>query len=452
MIISEPSEVYLERCGVSTFNRTRAVPISGTNGAYRLKSDTTRAFWAGIIICSQSGSPIQSSFGLTDKTWLIIALVLQIFLCARGKPNLTRTRPLILTGIMYVVWTIIATLSGIDEQANGCVGMVLKLTLVAIPAMYLDKPLVGYIRSMAVICYISIVIFLIRQVGLLIGADIANLFGWFYKLSSVQENPSIFLFTFHWAGEEGRNSGFFREPGMFGANIEFALLLLIGYAKYLPVQEVKRYIVIFIIAILTTMSTDSLAALPILIFLVLPLIITKKQSRLVFFPLIIGVATIFLAILGFSQMEKIQSQLGVVSNTAYAQTSWYNTRFGNLEVDYDAIIERPLLGYGFKEAGRPGIFIFYKDNHFSAASDSNDLGFGDGLSGTMVKFGLVFTLALYLVFLFMLIDFYSNIYIAVAAWICLGIILFGQQVLLLPAIYIFLVRYNATNTKRWGVT
>jgi hypothetical protein len=423
--------------------------VVGTPTAIR--GTSWRENLTGIITWAFSGTTLTAAF-LPVQTWLLIALALQVLICVRPGMKLygRRAGPIALVAALYACWATVASVSHgitgeLPDQITGLLGVLVRLAIVLVPLLTLPRPKHGLIEAMAWICSLAIFIFFMRQIGLVAGFDISNLFNWFYPFTGISPDRTIFIFNFDIPDEVTRNSGPFGEPGMFAANIVIAALLLLSQGEEYTKRMFRRRVALFGTALLSSQSTMGLATVPLLAFLSLRPLIPRWTTRLlVSFPM--GLAVLGLAaVLGTAHEDKL---LGQVSATEKRESSWFNTRFGNAEIDFDAITGRPFLGYGFTERGRPINFMVYRDNRWRPYQDGDELGLGNGLTGTAVKHGVVFAIILYLIFLWRLTRLYHRKSSGLIAWVTLGLLLFSQQLLLLPAAYCLLGSYSFASERR----
>ena len=398
----------------------------GTFGQIAHKKNT-RAILAAVMIWAVSGS---SLVGLGDQHVVyFIYAILQALICFRLRITPARGAGVVTAITIYAVWTVIAAGVGMPDQFTGLVGMCLRISIVLLPLVFVKRPLVAVVDVMAALCWISLPIFLVRQIGLLAHFDIAVIFSPFYQALGSGADRTIIFYNFHTIGEELRNSGAFREPGMFACNIVMAAMLCVVPGIGIDSPKVRRRLTLFFVTLLTTGSTTGFTTVPIFALIAMPYFIRSRAHRIILAPILAIIFAILIIAFGTSHFDKIGNQMvGLESQ----KSAWYNTRFGNCVVDSQAITERPMLGYGYSEEGRPILFTVYNYHY------GDSLGFGNGFSGTAVKFGLIATFILYFLFLLCLTRLYGSALKGSLIFFCLGMLLFSQQLLLLPAIYLFL--------------
>ena len=395
------------------------------NTIFRSKSDN-RSIFAALVVWIVSGSSISL---IGDPHYIYIAyFAVQFLICVRSRCWFHRGSGIFVVFLIYAAWTIIASLSGMEDQFSGLVGMTMRMLIVFLPMVFLERPIKALIDVMALICVLDLPIYFVRQIGLLAHFDIANLFTPIYSAIG-QGDRSILIFNFHTVGEEHRNAGFFREPGMFAENLAMASILISVPNISMTFREKKRKAILFFVSMLTTQSTAGLAVVPLVAIVLSPYFIKTKAVRIAVAPLLASIGAVAILLTGFSHLDKISNQINSVSSKG---SSWYNTRFGNFYVDSIAIAEKPFLGYGFSEDNRPRLFTVYNFH------EGDQLGFGNGLSGTVVKFGVVTSGFIYATFFLFCVYLFGGIFSGIVVFVALGMMLFSQQILLLPAIYTFL--------------
>jgi len=406
-------------------------PIVNVENRLRQDIDKIRALFAASLIWLLSGTPVQI-IGIGGDAWFVLGLLLQLLICVRSEVRSAWAGvPLACAALLYSCWAAVASTVGIPGQFIGLSGQIIKISIVLLPMIFVTGFRIGLVRSMAIICKIALIIFGIRQLVLMAGFDIANLFQPLYDFTGIANDRTIFLFNFDIPEEAGRNSGPFREPGMFAANIVIATLLLLSLKDELTFPKIRQLLILFGVTLLTTMSTMGLATVPFLGLWALPFFIQRPAIRLLMVPCLIIAGIGLITVGGREQIEKVQQQIGRVETQ---DNRWYSSRFGNAYIDYAAILDRPLLGYGFSEEGRP--------NLLNIRDDVREAGLGNGLTGTIVKHGLVFSISLYILFLLCGFRLYGSILLGLVSWLVFGIILFSQQLLLMPAAFTLIGYYN----------
>lgn len=395
------------------------------------QNDMVRSISAGLLIWFTSGTPVQVLFP-GQEFWLVLCLILQAILCLPRRYHNWNQATLSLAAMTgFVIWTILASASGLNGQYFGLLGQLIKITIIALPVVFLSDLRVGLFRSMSIICALSLAIFISRQIFLMFGVDIADLFSKLFELMNLPEDRTIILFNFDKIEEASRNAGPFREPGMYAANIVLSLLLGASLRSYPLNLSLKRGVFLQILTLITTQSTMGLVAIPLVIYLLLPLYITGKLPQRIALISISAICGVLIFVLGSTQINKVQNQYELVLNEG---NRWYSTRFGNAAMDIDAVISRPIVGHGFSEDDRPTLS--------SLGIDVREWGLGNGLTGTVVKHGIILSLFLYILFLKGCLGLFTDKRKAVTCWLSIGIILFSQQLILLPAIFSILGKYD----------
>lgn len=384
--------------------------------------------WVGFLIWMFSGSPTITSTS-NYVAFQVIGVLIEFVICFPRLKYLARLRPFVIVGMLYVAWFGLSILGGLSNQLLGLLGQLLKIGMVALLFAATPKPIEALVESMLIISTIALPIFAVRHVLLFFGVDLADYFTPLYSLAGATSERSIIVFNFHTVQDAYRNSGPFREPGLFAANLVIATILLLSpAAEYSRTQRLRR-ITVFGAALLTTGSTMGILAMVPLGVLALSRLERIYVKKFAILGVAIVASAVFFLASDTGHLEKIERQL---MSTEMQSNTWYQSRFGNAYVDYIAVLDRPFLGYGFAETGRP--ILWDTRIQMQYVGEAN-IGFGNGFSGTFVKFGIPCTLALYLFFSLRLLSLAGGRLAGLMSMIAFFVVLFGQQVLLMPAVY-----------------
>ena len=239
-----------------------------------------------------------------------------------------------------------------------------------------------------------------------------------------------------------RNSGPFWEPGGFGSYLIVALLFNLLLEKKKGIFSKRNNV--FIIAIITTWSTASLAALSVLIFLYGWFILRKTIYRLTLVPMVLFMSFYVYTELPFVQ-DRINRTITYFENRRSIDTE-RRDRMVSAIVDLRTFSEYPFFGTGRDSGARYGGAI----NDFIMMHRNN------GLTDILVKYGLP-----YFIFYFWHIrksysnfsfhsignyKIYSNIAIVTIALIGFSQTLLQQSVFI--ALFYFSSFFSEPNLKR----
>ena len=195
--------------------------------------------------------------------------------------------------------------------------------------------------------------------------------------SSIYEmSPTIIFYTLH-PLHVFRNCGPFWEPG------GFSVFLLIGlsFTSFLYGFKFNKYVLVFIISILTTFST--LGYLGLLVYFLFYLYNYNVKFKYKFFIYFIAVFGFGLIILNFDFLgDKIIHNIEVANETT-------GSRFGSALADFDLISNSPIIGNGrgFQKYG------IDDSNQFEMEFHRNN-----GLTNIIVLYGIPFFLILIYIF------------------------------------------------------
>lgn len=394
----------------------------------RDEASTVDVVLAGLLWLL-SGSPVLTYAPYYDVTIFVGAVIFAGYMMVRGSLYPRRLIPFIALGSAFVAWAAAWLLfKGDSSQMVPLVGHLLKLVTVGLFVAVCYRPGEALVRSMVWLSTIALVIFALRQLGLHgAGVDIADLFNWFYPMLGVEPDRSILIYNFDIPSEIGRNSGPFREPGLFAAYLVISLMILLACSPNMKGgrKQLGKYAAVLALALLSTQSTMGLSAGPVV--LAMWLIGNRAMSRASVLAMVVGAGLIGSAIwLTGGQNDKLLGQSQAVESAAGA---WHTTRLGNAYVDWVAIQESPVIGLGFAEEARPILWV-----------GEAEVGFGNGLTGTAVKFGLPFAALIYGFFLVGFRRLFRTPLVTVLAIVVLGMLLVGQQLLTLPLAFALIGR------------
>ena len=151
-------------------------------------------------------------------------------------------------------------------------------------------------------------------------------------LQSYEYIPNYIIVAFN-SYQEFRNSGPFWEPGAFSVFLTIALMLNILVKN--RIADKKN--ILFIITIITTLSTAGFLALFVILVLVYFFLNPSLKKALLLVPMI-ALFTVLIINLPF-MLPKIQNNIIIAENNN-------TSRFGSALSDYKLIYENPILGYG----------------------------------------------------------------------------------------------------------
>lgn len=389
----------------------------------RLKERTDA--WFAVVLWLISGSPVLTSAGIFDAVLVLSVGLFAAYGLLRSLPYRRRAPLFMVAAAGYIAWTAIRhAFIGDSSQWLPLAGHMLKLGVAALFMMTANKPLDALVRGMVLLSVIAIAVFSLRQVAIfLIGFDIADMFSGLYPLTGALPDRSILIFNFDIAAEVHRNSGPFREPGLYAAYLTLSLLFAVSPLCSLTGQARSRCLAVLFVALLSTQSTMGLATIPAILVVWFSTTRNLSPAVLTLTCIVAVITSVLIWRLG-GQSDKLQFQM----LSFQAQTGgWYTSRLGNAFVDWRAIELKPLLGYGFAETGRPVLWL-----------GGLAPGFGNGLTGSIVKFGWGLGVFIYLILAIGLLRLTGNVVAFLMSLVVFAMLLVGQQLLTLPVVFTIL--------------
>jgi len=241
---------------------------------------------------------------------------------------------------------------------------------------------------------------------------------------------NLLIFTTHDFGRF-RNSGFAWEPKAFGIFLSLAMFFRLIENKF---RLIDRYILVYLIAIVTTFST---ATLSVLFFAVFPFYIFNKPSiyKIVSVAVLLPVMAI-----SFTKADFLEKKIMHEYNNRYKWVRFVEEkdteggkqslgRFGSFIIDMMDLKKEPLLGYGSQKFARTQYNV-----------SGVRLVHVNGLSDFMVHYGIIGTLFL-LITLSITFKQWSIIYDFKGwYWIVIGILAtsFGSVIFFYPIFMMFM--------------
>ena len=250
-----------------------------------------------------------------------------------------------------------------------------------------------YTKIIYLLAVISLCFYGTQHLLELVGIDLRAALSGFTLLSDGRVH--IGLHNFHLAEEAHRNSGLFWEPGAFAGYLVLGLVLLAGYKHEYAKRMYRRVLLVLVLATVTTLSVAGLLLLPLVLAMHFVPAFRQMTAALrtlsVTVTLGLGVA-ISAAILWTQPIvsEKVVHQL---ESTMLGTQGAELTRFGSIVYDLEFIRSRPIAGWSPHPVARAALDPY---------SSEIATGQGNGLTGFIVKFGLLglllFTLSIYSTF------------------------------------------------------
>ncbi len=203
-----------------------------------------------------------------------------------------------------------------------------------------------------------------------------------------KKRATFFIFNFSMQ-HSLRNAGCMWEPGAYGAILNISLLLL-SIPNYKFYSQ-KMYI-IFVVAVLTTFSTDAYLGLAAIIFytnIKISNIYKKVFNFIIVIPLllIIFFNTEFLS-------DKIANQYKEIDTQLYKANKYDKmilSRFASLVIDFPVFIKRPLLGYGIDLKEVNGTYLYKEyDQDIDRTYGGFTMLLYFGFFGILIYFGSLF--------------------------------------------------------------
>jgi len=341
-----------------------------------------------LLLCC-SGNPVVAQV----RDYLYIGFGVSLAAVMNYRSRTSDLRDLLVIAGMFAILLAVQSIQFSYFPFTTVVGFYLRLLIgYAVVRLVPDFPYIFTI-VMYYLAIISLVVYIPCQIGYVFGFDFSAIFP--DLLSHTTAKKSILLYTFFEEGQSPRNPGMFWEPGAFAGYLNLALLFLGMIKQQLPRRSYTRYLTVFSIAVLTTMSTAGYVVFFVVILLHIDwrTAITREAAQLRPYIILFAVPLfITMCILGYSQLdfmhEKINKQ---VENVQSSQEGWHRTRVGSIVLDWEYIKRRPVAGWGLSTKTRFAL------HPWLMASKGG--GMGNGMSDFTAKFGITGML-IYMIALF----------------------------------------------------
>lgn len=237
-----------------------------------------------------------------------------------------------------------------------------------------------------------------------------------------ESRPNIVLFTFESTlFSDHRNSGPFWEPGAYGVFLVLALVINHIYNRSVYTREN----IVFIICIITTLSTTAFICLAIYYLFYN----YEKIKRNILYSIVF----ILFGILSIVLYEKIPFLKEKIENNIEVADETTSSRFGSAIADFNSFKRSPVFGLG--RAGAKNDFV---DNKFFEAEHHRN----NGVFNLLATYGIIITVY-YFYRIYLTFKTLSEVYLyskryAIFGFIIIMLLGFSQGIFMRPFFYGFL--------------
>jgi hypothetical protein len=294
-----------------------------------------------------SGNPVLA-LAYPELMYVLFAALLFGYALVSGRSKIYSSRPFLYSILLFVLLFAVQTaLIGLN-QTTAYAGFLCKIFIIFSAITLIPDFTLHLVRVMVFIAVYSLLIFGLYQIwpeiadrGIRIGES-----GNFYDY-----HTSLVIYTFQRIENMGmRNSGLFAEPGLFGGYLNIAIIFLISLKHRLDTKKYRQYLVILVVAVLTTFSTQAYVILGLLLFYINYKAIyssrfsaSSRQVLLLLTFMVIGViiTAVFINLSFLSAKIAHEQQLVINQDHNYEVT-----RIGGLVLSYQYILMKPITGWG----------------------------------------------------------------------------------------------------------
>ena len=178
----------------------------------------------------------------------------------------------------------------------------------------------------------------------------------------------------------------FWEPGAFAGYLNLSLVFLGTIKESIPKAKFKIFIIIFCVAILSTMSTMGYIILPFSLLLIM----RSNLSEVKYKPFVTGKLLLILyltipfllitSVYAYNNIDFLKSKIEKqFRSTEQRNGNWHLTRFGTIIFDWKYISRKPFTGWGANPKTRYTLDPQLIDKN---------TGMGNGMSDFTAKYGI----------------------------------------------------------------
>lgn len=276
-----------------------------------------------------------------------------------------------LSAIVFVAHYISLPIVGVLADLNFIMRLIVAFLIVSIVG---ERFVCLYIRVIYIICVISLIFFGLDILGIRLGFDIDGIY------------QSILFYNHTYNRTIFRNCGPFWEPGAFQGYINLAILFMLSNLEY-TLQNNRKYYFVFIVTILTTLSTTGYLVLGLMVVYVL---FKMKASLFVRILSVAAVSVLFVYVSRAEFMgEKLSSQIEDAQEVSVLDESINHGRFSSIVMNWHYIQKHPLFGNGLLLETR------YSDHYLFMNVEGFGNGFTDFISNMGILFAIIYFVTVY---------------------------------------------------------
>lgn len=294
------------------------------------KKDLTKLFGtlSVLFVILTTGSDFFANRHMMVTMFAFLFISVIYFLLKKGTIN---KKILALAAVLVTVLFIDAFIT----RANGFAtndAIILLMRLICIVIIASNISIIEFKKTYIKIVYWISIISLACFILLMTGAVDSLPFQQVFHRTGNTDVICTFYYTIGWNGFFGRNAGLFWEPGMFQIILNIAVFFLLTTDEL----KVDKYIIIFVITILTTMSTTGYICL--LLNLVYFLYRSNRIKHKLRYYVIIVLCIIVILIL--------DANTNLITDKLINKGGSFTTRFTDTLVGYALSLDYPVTGYG----------------------------------------------------------------------------------------------------------
>lgn len=332
-------------------------------------------FFFVFLLMFFSGNPVLELINI-DLAFVSCAFFLFFVALFSGKLNIFNSSLFIKTILFLILLFIIQTIKLDYNQTYTYCGFICKLFITYVVIKLVKDFLIVFINVMYIISIVSLFFFSLYYIYPSILDYTLNIIG---EHEFYYYHKSLIFYTFQIInGSEMRNSGLFKEPGLFAGYINLAIIFLYARKKQFTQKKFKQILLILIITLLSTFSTQGYLVLGLIILYVFFSDLKTNSSFLKFVKLIFIPVLISLLVFLFIQLSFLNNKINNEQEMAFKRENNYEiTRIGGFLSSMKYIIAEPITGWGIDVI-----------NSINTISKARIITTGTGMTDFILKLGL----------------------------------------------------------------
>jgi len=381
-----------------------------------------------FILVSSAANILSAS----DIIWFVILLFFFVIAISKKLLLIKDMRLIAVFSIVYLVFVAVRDIAvnnlASEYILSDCIFLFKYVYLAFIYCIIMREKAAAYVVNViAHLTVISLFLFLIQLTGL---REYIYSFSESLHLQSayyIEGYTNFILFTYVKGIHDFRNSGFSWEPGAFGCFLIIALMLNLFLNKF----KLDRKSYLFIIAIITTISTTDYLALMILLFLVYRYKVPRINWGVILLLVVSGAVFVYIPILGDKILGTYYEDMDDLRRLKYLEI-FYKRNNSQIPLNRFASMMYIWQTFGWQ-------LILGVSNKYDVIVNSRfNINISNGVFDFLAKFGLVGFVPLVYKYAKFCLDNLKSYEYMIYCVLALLVIGFGEPIIFLPIVLMFI--------------